>query len=156
VWNDDVYYQGMADAGAGQYLDCVGVHYNEGIVSPTQSSGDPRPYYPTRYFMPMLERAVGPFSGKPACFTELGYLSPEGYGPLPGNFAWAQNTTVAQQAQWLADAAVLAAQSGKVRLMIIFNVDITTWTATDPQAGYAMIRPGGSCPACDKLGAVLK
>ncbi len=156
VWNDDVYYQELAAAGGAQYLDCVGVHYNEGIVSPTQSSGDPRDNYPTRYFAPMLNRAVGPFSGKPACFTELGYLTPEGYGPLPGNFAWAQNTTVAQQAQWLADAAVLAAQSGKVRLMIIFNIDFTTWTATDPQAGYAMIRPGGSCPACEKLGAVLK
>ncbi len=155
VWNDDVYYAGMAAAGAGQYMDCVGAHYNEGIISPTQSSGDPRDNYPTRYFMPMLNRAIGPFGNKQACFTELGYLTPEGYGTLPGGFAWAQNTTVAQQAQWLADAAVLAAQSGKVRLMIVFNVDFTYWGA-DPQAGYAILRPGSACPACDKLGAVLK
>ncbi len=154
-WDDDVYYAGMAAAGAGQYMDCVGVHYNEGIVSPTQSSGDPRDNYPTRYFMTMLNRAIGPFGNKQACFTELGYLTPEGYGTLPGGFAWAQNTTVAQQAQWLADAAVLAAQSGKVRMMIVFNVDFTYWGA-DPQAGYAILRPGAVCPACDKLGAVLK
>ncbi len=154
-WNDDVYYQEMAAAGAGQYADCIGVHYNEGIVSPTQASGDPRDNYPTRYFSTMLNRAIGPFGGKPACFTELGFLTPEGYGTLPGGFAWAQNVTVANQSQWLAEAAVLSAQSGRVRLMIIFNVDFSYW-GTDPQAGYAMVRPGGSCPACDALGKVLK
>ena len=154
-WDDDVYYAGMATAGAAQYADCIGVHYNEGVVSPQQSSGDPRDNYPTRYYGTMLNRAIGPFGGKPACFTELGYLTPEGYGPLPGSFAWGQNTTVAEQAQWLAQAAVLSAQSGRVRLMIVFNIDFTYYGA-DPQAGYAIIRPGGVCPACDSLGGVLK
>ncbi|MGQ9850769.1 MAG: hypothetical protein ACUVSU_12065 [Aggregatilineaceae bacterium] len=153
--NDDVYTQQMAAAGAGQYADCIGVHYNEGIVSPRQSSGDPRDNYPTRYYGTMLNRAIGPFGGKQACFTELGYLSPEGYGALPGAFAWAQNTSVAEQATWLAEAAVLSAQSGRVRLMIVFNVDFSTYGA-DPQAGYAIIRPDGSCPACDTLASVLK
>src|SRR5207253_6635129 len=54
VWNDDRYYAGMANANAGQYADCIGVHYNEGIVSPTQVGGDPRDSYPTRYFSTML------------------------------------------------------------------------------------------------------
>jgi hypothetical protein len=100
----------------------------------------------------MLNLYYGTF-GKPICFTELGYLTAEGYGSLPSNFAWAQNTTVAQHAAWLAEAAVLSSQSGKVRMMIIFNVDFTHW-GTDPQAGYAMVRPGGGCPACDALAAV--
>ncbi len=152
VWNDDHYYAGMAGAGAGGYADCIGAHYNEGIVSPNQTSGDPRGNYPTRYFSTMLARARG--FGLPVCFTELGFLTPEGYGPLPGSFAWAQNTTVAQQAAWLAQAAVRASGSG-VRLMIVFNVDFTGYGA-DPQGGYAMIRPGGSCPACDALGRVAR
>ncbi|HVO41339.1 MAG TPA: SH3 domain-containing protein, partial [Aggregatilineales bacterium] len=155
VWNDDRYYVGMARAGAGRYSDCIGVHYNEGIVSPYQTSGDPRGFYPTRYFSTMLSRAIGPFGGKPACFTELGYLTPEGYGSLPGSFAWASNTTVAEQAAWLAGAAVRASRSGQVRLMIVFNVDFTYYGA-DPQAGYAMIRPGGGCPACDAMGQVVR
>lgn len=154
VWNDDRYYAGMAAAGAGQYADCIGVHYNEGIVGPNQTSGDPRGSYPTRYFSTMLRRAIGPFGGKQACFTELGYLTPEGYGGLPGSFGWAQNTTVAQQASWLAQAAVRAANSGSVRLMIVFNIDFTYY-GDDPQGGYAMIRPGGGCPACDALGSAL-
>jgi len=153
VWNDDRYYAGMAADGAAYYADCIGAHYNEGIVSPYWSSGDPRDDYPTRYFASMFYRAESPF-GMPICFTELGYLSPEGYGPLPGSFAWAQNTTVAEQAEWLAGAASRASSFG-VRLMIVFNVDFTVYGA-DPQAGYAMIRPGGGCPACSALGAVMR
>ena len=105
----------------------------------------------------MLGRGLAPFGGKPACFSELGYLSPDGFSaPLPANFAWGQNTSVAEQASWLADAATRAAQSGRVRLMIVWNVDFTLDTADDPQGGYAMIRPDGSCPACDALGTVMR
>jgi hypothetical protein len=63
---------------------------------------------------------------------------------------------VAQQSAWLAQAATLAAQSGHVRLMIVFNVEFPLYTGDDPQGGYAMLRPGGGCPACDTLGAVMK
>lgn len=154
VWNDDHYYSGMAASGAGRVADCIGVHYNEGIISPTRSSGDPRGTYPTRYYSGQLARALASFPGKQACFTELGYLSPEGYGPLPGAFNWAANTTAAQQAQWLGEAVSIASRSGRVRVMIIFNVDFTQYGA-DPQAGYAMIRPGGTCPACAQIAAVL-
>ena len=154
--NDDVFMQQMAAAGAGQYLDCVGLHYNEGIVPPTQSSGDPRGEYPSYYFGSMLARGYNPFGGKPVCFTELGYLSGEGFSTaIPGAFAWAGNTSVAEHASWLAGAATQAAQSGRVRLMIVWNVDFPFYTATDPMGGYALFRPDGSCPGCDSLGAVM-
>ena len=39
--------------------------------------------------------------------------------------------------------------------MIVWNVDFTRWD-TDPMGGYAMLRPDGSCPACDTLGAVMR
>ncbi|MBL8134759.1 MAG: hypothetical protein JNL42_23060 [Anaerolineae bacterium] len=155
--NDDVFMQQMAQAGAGNYLDCVGLHYNEGIIAPSATGGDPRGSYPTYFFGSMLNRGYSPFGGKPVCFTELGYLSPEGFSsPLPGGFAWAQNTSLAEHASWLAEAAALAAQSGRVRLMIVWNVDFPLFTATDPMGGYAMIRPGGGCPACDSLGTVMR
>ncbi len=153
VWNDDRYIRGMAAAGAASYMDCIGVHYNEGILSPTQSSGDPRnpsDFY-SRYYPAMVNTYYAAFGGaRKLCFTELGYLSPEGYGTLPVAFAWASGTTVAQQAQWLGEAANLAKNGGVVRLMIVFNVDFKDFGA-DPQAGYAIIRPGGACPACDSL-----
>jgi len=154
VWNDDRYVRGMAAAGASRYMDCIGAHYNEGIISPYQTSGDPRGNYYTRYFWGMVNTYSSAFGGaRPICFTELGYLSPEGLGPLPGSFAWGSNTTVAQQAQWLADAVRLSRGSGRVKLVIIWNVDFTGYGA-DPMAGYAMVRPGGGCPACDALARV--
>lgn len=153
--NDDVFMQQMAAAGAANYMDCVGLHYNEGIVSPGTTNGDPRGEYPTYYFGSMLNRGYSPFGGKPVCFTELGYLSPEGMGgTLPGGFAWAANTTVAQHAAWLADATSRAASSGRVRLMIVWNINFTRFDS-DPMGGYAIIRPDGSCPACGQLGAVM-
>lgn len=145
--NDDVFYQQMAAAGAGQYMDCVGIHYNEGIVSPLVSTGDPRDNYPTRYYGSNLGRALAHFPGKQACFTEIGYLSGEDYGSLPGHFAWAGGTTVAEHAQWLGEAVGKARGDGNVRLMIVFNVNFTNF-GDDPMAGYAMIRKNGTCPSC--------
>ena len=155
VVNDDRFMQQMAAAGAGQFMDCIGLHYNEGIVSPNRSTGDPRGDFPTRYFGSMLARGYNIFGGTPVCWTELGYLSAEGMGSaLPPFFAWAENVTVNDQATWLAEAAALSAQSGRVRLMIVWNVNFDGWGA-DPQGGYAMIRPGGGCPACGTLGQVM-
>jgi hypothetical protein len=156
--DDAPYVAAMLAAGAASYVDCVGIHYNEGILSPSQASGDPRgnsEHY-TRYFWGMVNAYYDAFGGqRQLCFTELGYVSPEGYGSLPANFAWAADTSVSEQAAWLAEAASLSASSGKVRLLIVFNVDFTLWSDQDPQAGYAIIRPGGNCPACDTLHAVM-
>ncbi|MEL6404566.1 MAG: hypothetical protein AAFR81_09400 [Chloroflexota bacterium] len=155
--NDDVFMQQMASAGAGQYIDCVGLHYNEGVLPPSAFSGDPRGEFPTYYFSSMTNRGTSAFPGLPVCYTELGYLSGEGMGaPIPSNFNWSPNdpVTVAEQAAWLAEAAALAAQRGDVRIMIVWNVNYTRWD-TDPMGGYAIIRPDGSCPACSTLGTVM-
>ncbi len=154
---DDLpFIRGMAAAGAASYMDCVGVHYNEGILSPDARSGDPRGnsgHY-TRYYPRMFETYAATFPGKPLCFTELGYLSSEGFGPLPVGFAWAGNVTIADQANWLGRVVTLARSSGRVRLLIVWNVDAIRYDS-DPQAGYAIVRPGGDCPACGSLAAAM-
>ncbi len=151
--DDDAFIRQMAAAGASSVLDCVGIHYNEGIVPPTATSGDPRGnsgHY-TRYYQSMVNVYAAAFPGRPLCFTELGYLSPQGYGELPGGFSWAANVTVTNQAEWLAGAVTLARNSGRVRLLIVWNVDSTTFDGSDPQAGYAIIRPDNTCPACNTI-----
>jgi LysM repeat protein len=154
VWNDDRYINGMAAAGAASYMDCIGIHYNEGIISPTQSSGDPRGSHYTRYYSGMVNTYYNAFGGaRKLCFTELGYLSPEGYGSLPPAFGWAGSTSIAEHAQWLGEAANLSKNSSLVRLLIVFNVDFKVY-GEDPQAGYAILRANGACPACDQLRAV--
>ncbi len=155
--NDDTFMQQMAQAGAAQYFDCVGLHYNEGVLPPSAASGDPRGSYPTYFFGSMTSRGQQPFPGKPICYTELGYLSAEGMGStIPAGFNWTPNdpVTVQEQAAWLAEAATLGASRG-VRLMIIWNVNFTRWDS-DPMGGYAIVRPGGACPACAALGTVMK
>ncbi len=157
VWNDDRYIRGMASAGAANYADCIGLHYNEGIVSPDQTSADPRgdSYY-TRFYWGMVNTYWNAFGGsRPLCFTELGYLSPQGFSGLPAGFEWAANVTVSQQAEWLGRAATLSRSSGKVRLMIVWNVDFTEYSS-DPQGGYAIVRPDGQCYACGPLGNALR
>ena len=151
--DDSAYLQGMAAAGAASYLDCVGAHYNAGATSPYQSTGHPagNDHY-SWFFQPMID--VYSVLGKPICFTELGYLSGEGYGGVPPRFSWAGSTTVAQHAQWLGEAVSIAGNSGQVIMVIVFNVDFTVW-GDDPQAGYAIMRPDGSCPACGTMAAAM-
>lgn len=152
--DDAPYVQGMYAAGAGNYMDCIGVHYNEGVLPPSATSGDPRgnPNHYTRYYGTMVSTYYNAFHGtRKLCFTELGYLSPEGYSGLPAGFLWAADTSVAEQAAWIDQVVGMAASSGRVLIMIIWNVDFNYYTETDPQGGYALIRPGGDCPACRAL-----
>lgn len=153
VMPDNTWLRELVAAGGVDYMDCVGVHYNEGIIPPGQSTGDPRDNYYTRYFYSgMLFGYLSIIPNRPLCFTELGYVTSQGYGPLPSGFAWGAGTTVQQQADWLAQAAILASNSGSVRLFIVWNIDFTRYDS-DPQGGYAIIRPDGSCPACQTLAA---
>ena len=146
----------MKNAGAADYLDCVGMHYNEGVISPRLSSGDPRgnPNHYTRYYSTMISTYRGVFPNKPLCFTELGYMSPSGLGGVPAGFEWAANTSAQEQAQWLAEAAELSRDGDAVRLMIVWNVD-SPFTPSNPMAGYAIIRQNDQCLPCATLGAVM-
>ena len=147
----------MAQAGAANYLDCVGVHYNAGAVPPNATSGAPvgsASHY-SWYLPSMMSVYRGAFPSKPLCFTELGYVTGEGLGALPSAFAWANDNTLAEQASWLAGAVAVARASGYVDMMIVWNVNFTAWGGADPQAGYAIIRPGGGCPACSALAAAV-
>ncbi len=157
--DDHVFMQQMASAGAADYADCIGAHYNEGILPPTAQGGDRRGEYQTYYLILMLRRVAWPFRNAdiPMCMTETGYLSPEGYGPLPRGFEWAATTSVAEQATWLSQALLIMSnfEEMPVELAIVWNIDFDTYDA-DPQAGYALIRPDGSCPACDAIATLQR
>ncbi len=140
--DETVFLEQMADAGARNYLDCAGVRFVEGTEPPSQGE-----------LAATIDRYARAFN-RPVCFVALGYLSPEGYGSPPEGYEWAANVTAADQAAWLAEAAQLAAADPRVRLMVVWNVDYLTWVGEEPGAGYAMLRPDGTCPACDALGRV--
>ncbi len=154
AWADNRYLAGMAAAGAARYMDCIGVHHNAGATSPSASSGHPAGSHYSWYFRPTMDLYYNSFGGATkVCFTELGYVSPDGFPGISQQFGWAADNSESEHAQWLAEAVRLAQSSGKTRLLIIFNVDFTHYDPNgDPQAGYAIVRPDGSCPACDALG----
>lgn len=155
AWADDRYITGMAAAGASSYMDCIGVHHNAGATAPSATTGHPGGSHYSWYFLPMVNLYYGAFGGaRSLCFTEIGYLSGDGFAGLPPNFAWAAGTSVSEHAQWLGQALSLARQGGNVDMFIVYNVDFTLYEPNgDPQAGYAIIRPDGSCPACSTLAA---
>ncbi len=151
------YYAALAQAGAANYADCIGVRYIEGASSPSTTSGDARGDAADFYLPALTDAAFNAFAGaRSVCYTDIGYLATDGFGPLPAGYDWAQNTTSAQQGQWLSEAYAQAVQSGHVRLMVIYNIDFTTYDSTSVAGGYAIIRPGGLCPACDVLTPVLE
>ena len=157
--DDAPFLRRMAAAGAAQWMDCIGAHHNGTMVGPDQTSGAPvgSSDHHQWYFWGTLNVTYDAFGGqRPVCWTELGYLTPEGLGSIQApNFQWASNITLANQAQWLARAAQLSRDSGKVRMMIIWNMDRRQYDAEDPQAGYSIFRPDGSCPACATLRVVM-
>jgi hypothetical protein len=168
VVNDDVYYEGMAEAyiALGEpAADCIGMAYVEGIVAPDQATGDSRDDYPTRYFTTMLRRAYAPFQETrlPLCITELGYLSGEGLvdenatpqpPPFPPPFAWADKTTVEQQAEWVADAIKIVSEMSSIEVRMVMIWRINGMPLNPLMSGYAIIRPDGSCPACEAIAAL--
>ena len=149
VPNAELYYQGMAAAGAANLVDCIGVRYDQGAVAPAVTTGDLRGEEYFYYLNSSIDLAYNTFgASRPVCLT-VGYLSGEGY-ELTENFAWASNTTNALQAQWLGEATSLVRQAGKVQILTIWNVDFTFF-GIDAAAGYAMLRRDGSCPACTTI-----
>ena len=40
-----------------------------------------------------------------------------------------------------------------VEMIIVWNIDFDNYDV-DPQAGYAIIRPDGACPACETIAAL--
>ena len=154
--DDNIFIQEMAAAGAADHFDCTGIHYNEGVLPPSASSGDPRgnPNHHTRYYPTMVNLYRSVFPTKPLCFTEIGYISPDGLGGLPAGLEWGLNTSAQEQAQWLAQAAQISRDSGIVRLMIVWNVN-ATFKPDNVFAGWAIIRANNQCLACDTLANVM-
>lgn len=157
--DDKPWLEGMYAAGAANCMDYIGAHHNAGATRPSARSGHPADggdRHHSWYFLPQTELYYNIFRGTRQLFyTELGFASQEGVEPFPENFWWGRGTSNAQQAAWLAETVRLSIQTGMVRCIIVWNIDFLRPIPGDPQNGYAIIRPGGICPACDALHAVM-
>ncbi|MBD3203109.1 hypothetical protein GF327_02355 [Candidatus Woesearchaeota archaeon] len=132
-------------------MDCVGTHYNQGATSPYDTAGHPDGIHYSYYFTEMIDTYTSVFTNKPLCFTEIGYVTKEGFSAsLPEGFLWAEDISETDQADWLKQAVEISLSSDNIEMIIIWNIDFTEFRQ-DPMAGYAIIRPGGTCPACEKF-----
>ena len=153
--DDAPWMAGLRDAGAANCMDYLGAHHNAGATAPSARSGHPAGTHHSWYFLPQTELYYNTFGGARKLFyTEMGYASQEGVPTFSDWFGWARGTNNAQQAAWLAEAVQLSVSTGMVRCIIVWNIDFVRY-GDDPQDGYAIIRPGGGCPACDALHNVL-
>jgi hypothetical protein len=156
--DDQPWMEGLRNAGAANCMDYIGAHHNAGATPPSASSGHPGDSgggHHSWYFLPQTRLYYNIFGGARQLFyTEMGYASQEGVPTFSDQFAWARGINNAQQAAWLAEAVSLSVNTGMVRCIIVWNIDFVRY-GYDPQDGYAIIRPGGACPACDSLNAVL-
>ncbi len=156
--DDKPWLEGLVNAGATKCMDYIGAHHNSGATSPSARVGHPANPGDTHhswFFLPQTELYYNIFGGSRKIFyTEMGYASQEGLPTFSDQFGWARGINNAQQAAWLAEAASLGSSTGMVRCIIVWNIDFVRY-GYDPQDGYAIIRPGGSCPACDTLHNVL-
>jgi uncharacterized protein YgiM (DUF1202 family) len=156
---DDLYWlQGMYNAGAANCMDYIGAHHNAGATSPSASSGHPADGgggHHSWYFLPQTQLYYNTFGGSRKLFyTEMGYASQEGLPTFSDWFSWARGIDNAEQAAWLSEAVTLSRTTGMVRCIIVWNIDFARY-GDDPQDGYAIIRPDGSCPACSPLAAAM-
>ena len=157
--DDQPFLQGMAAAGAVNCMDYIGAHHNSGATSPSATSGHPADSgggHHSWYFLPQTQLYYNIFGGARKLFyTEMGYASQEGLEQFSDQFAWARGTNNSQQATWLAEAVRLSRSTGTVANIIVWNIDFSRY-GYDPQDGYAIVRPGGGCPACDTLRGALQ
>jgi len=156
--DDQPWMEGLYNAGAANCMDYIGARHNAGATSPSARVGHPANPGDTHhswFFLPQTELYYNIFRGTRQLFyTEMGYASQEGVPTFSDDFAWARGTNNAEQAAWLAEAVQLGINTGMVRCIIVWNIDFVRY-GYDPQDGFAIIRPGGSCPACETLHNVL-
>ena len=156
--DDQPWMEGLYNAGAANCMDYIGAHHNAGATSPSATIGHPANPGDTHhswFFLPQTQLYYNIFRGTRQIFyTEMGYASQDGVPTFSDQFAWARGTDNSEQAAWLAEAVQLSISTGMVRSIIVWNIDFVRY-GYDPQDGYAIIRPGGGCPACETLHNVL-
>lgn len=117
-----------------EYADCVAVDLLGDTNSPLP--GDLIEQRVARVHSAFTERI-------PVCITRLGYRLADGEDP-------------AAQGAWLAEALETARAQPWVTLAILWAGDPAIFPAGSADQGYALVRPDGSCPACEYLAEVLK
>ncbi|MBN1248589.1 MAG: hypothetical protein JXC32_13095 [Anaerolineae bacterium] len=176
VVDDFVYFQQMIDAGFLNYADCVGAHHNgynmppdvawdEGYNDPTATYRGPfdAPHHSWSFKSTLFgyhDMIVAAGRDTPLCVTEFGWATSEGFDGTPQGFEFADDNTLAEQAEWDVEAFQLMREWGFVKAAYLWNLDYSYkggLGATDPNAPYSILDlKGAPRPAYGAIGAMPK
>lgn len=171
-WAHDLdYMDRMLAAGMLDYADCVGAHHNGYNLPPdvTVEEANDHPKAQTASFRGPFEnqyneagrlnhlwtfkstvdgyveriRAYDP--EMKLCMTEFGWASSEGYDVVPEGFGFAQDNTLAQQAEYIVQAFEQMRDSGDFWLVFLFNFDFGNKGSgpTDDPVPYSIVDLNG-------------
>jgi hypothetical protein len=177
IYMDDFqYFQQMIDAGFLNFSDCVGAHHN-GINMPPDVAWNDGYNDPTATFRGPFDNPDHSWSfkstlwgyhdmiqqagyNKPLCVTEFGWATTEGFDGTPAGFEFANDNTLAEQAEWDVRAFQLMREWGFIHLAFLWNMDYSYKGgigATDPNAPYSILDlQGAARPAYGALGEMPK
>ena len=147
AYNDFTYIDQLIAAGMLDWADCVGAHHNGYNVSPDYRYSE-IPNDPTAVFRGPFDNPHHSWSFRSTlegyanrirsagrdtklCVTEFGWPTVEDLEGFPPGFEFAQDNTLAEQAQWIPQAMGNMEEWGFVWLAFIWNFNY------GPQAGYA-------------------
>ena len=144
--DDFVYMDQMIAAGMLNYTDCVGAHHNGYNIGPSvpwnNVPPDPsatftgpfnNPHHSWSFYSTLRTyadkiRTAG--SDLKLCVTEFGWASTEDLGGSPPGFAFADDNTLEEQAEWTVEAMQIMEDWGTVWLAFVWNLNY------GPQAGW--------------------
>lgn len=142
-WADDFAWLDRAlAAGLLNYADCVGAHHNGYNIGPSVAYDQAgslaeaatavfRGPFDNPHHSWSFKTTIDTYAQKitavdanaKLCVTEFGWASSEGYEAAPAGFEFAQDNTLAEQAEFITQAYQLMHDSGNVWLAFLFNFD---------------------------------
>ncbi len=173
--DDFAFLQQLLENGMLKYVDCVGAHHNGYNIGPdvtaeeaplqseAATAGFRGPFDNVHHswsFKSTLQAYYQMLGGqKKLCVTEFGWASTEGTGGTPAGFAFADDNTLEEQADWIVQAFKLQREWGVTWLAFLWNLDYGPkgLGPEDNNVPYSVLNLDGSPrPAFEALEAMPK
>jgi hypothetical protein len=160
AYDDFVFMDMLIQAGMLDVSDCVGAHHNGYNIGPNvpwnQVPNDPRatfrgpfdnPHHSWSFYSTLhgyAQRIQQAGSDKKLCVTEFGWATTEDLDGYPRGFEFANDNTLAEQAQFIGEAIEAMENWGFVWLAWVWNLNYGPqqgWDATHDNVPYSLLRP---------------
>ncbi len=158
--DDFVYFDALLDAGMLDYADCVGAHHNGYNIGPSVTwdavPDDPAASFRGPFdnphhswsFRSTLETYANRIAlrGKDTklCVTEFGWASTEDLSGYPAGFEFANDNTLAEQAEWTIEAIENMREWDFVWIAFLWNFNYgpqAGWDTANDNVPYSIIGP---------------